>query len=88
MFTDLERQKKTLELDSVLELLSRDAVTEDGKKSVLSLCPENLYDKVSALLSETDAAYKLLARFSAPSFSGVKNISESISKAKRQASLG
>lgn len=88
MFTDLERQKKTLELDSVLELLSRDAVTDDGRKSVLSLCPENVYEKVSVLLSETDAAYRLLARYSAPSFSGVNSISEPISKAKRQASLG
>lgn len=87
MYNNLEHQKKTLELDSVLELLSREAVTEDAKASVLSLCPENDFDKVSALLSETDAAYKLLAGFSAPTFSGVRNISESLTKAKRQAAL-
>ncbi|MBO4432986.1 MAG: endonuclease MutS2 [Clostridia bacterium] len=78
---------KTLELDSVLTLLSQEAVTDDGRLSVLSLLPQNDIDGVSVLLKQTDAAYQLLARYSAPSFSGVVNISEAIELAKRMSSL-
>lgn len=87
MKNDFERIKKTIELDGVLAHLSNEAVTEDGKQQILSLVPQTGFEKVSYLLSETDAAYKLLARFSAPSFSSVKNISEAVSKAKRSAIL-
>lgn len=87
MKNNFEHIKKTIELDSVLAHLSDEAVTDDGKKQVLSLVPQTGFQKVSYLLSETDAAYKLLARFSAPSFSSVKNISEAVSKAERSAIL-
>ena len=83
----LKHTIKTLELDSVLELLSREAVTDDGKAAVLSLSPDNDYNTVSKKLAETDDAYKLLARFSAPSFSGAVNVFEPIEMAKRMASL-
>ena len=79
---------KTLELDSVLELLSHEAVTEDGKAAVMALTPQNDFAAVTKKLGETDDAYKLLARFSAPSFSGTVNISEPIQMAKRMAALG
>lgn len=79
---------KTLELDSVLALLSAEAVTDDGKSSVLSLCPQNDIDTVQTLLSQTDTAYGLLARYSAPSFGGAKNVSEPLNRAKRLSSLG
>ena len=78
---------KTLELDKVLELLSKEAVTDDGKSSVRSLMPESNVENVSVLLSQTDTAYKLLARYSAPSFSGVVNVTEPLERAKRVAAL-
>ncbi len=82
-----EHSIKTLELDKVLAAVSAEAVTEDAKNKVLSLHPKNIDTKVQALLSETDTAYKLLAKFSAPSFSGAKNVSEPLKKAVRGASL-
>ena len=78
---------KTLELDSVLELLSTEAVTDDGKAAVRALSPVSDFNSVSALLSQTDTAYKLLARFSAPAFSGTVNVSEPLEMAKRMSSL-
>ncbi|MBO4693640.1 MAG: endonuclease MutS2 [Clostridia bacterium] len=82
-----EHSIKTLELDKVLSVVAAEAVTEDGKSLVMSLSPENAYENVKRLLDETDMAYKLLARFSAPSFSGAKNVSEPLKKSMRGASL-
>ncbi len=78
---------KTLELDKVLNIVADEAVTEDGKAQVLSLTPQNGFGEVERLLNETDTAYKLLARFSAPSFMGAKNVSDALKRAVRGASL-
>lgn len=78
---------KTLELDSVLALVAKEAVTDDGKSAVMSLLPSGDFESVSASLMRTDTAYKLLARFSAPSFSGVVNVSEPLQLSKRMSSL-
>ena len=82
-----EHAAKTVELDKVLAVVAEEAVSDDGKAAILSLFPENNKQSVQALLDETDTAYKLLARFSAPSFSGVKNIIDPLNRAKRGASL-
>ncbi len=78
---------KTLELDKVLNIVAGEAITEDGKSAVLALIPQNDAVNVRKLLDETDTAYKLLARFSAPSFMGAKNVSEPLKRASRGASL-
>lgn len=82
------RTIKTLELDKVFSLVANEAVTDDGKAMIVSLHPETDFEKVKTLLSQTDTAYKLLARLNAPSFSGAKNISEPLERAKRMSSLG
>lgn len=79
----VEHQIKTLELDKVLTLLSNEAVSDDGKSSILSLKPQSDINDVRKLLDETDTAYRLLAKFSSPSFSGVKNVKEPLERAKR-----
>ena len=79
---------KTLELDKVLDLVSCEAVTDDGKSAVKSLYPQNDFNELNEILAQTDTAYKLLARYSAPSFSGVKNIDEPLNRAKRMSTLG
>ena len=83
----LSHTTKTLELDSVLELLSNEAVTDDGKAAVRALSPVSDFNRVSDLLLETDTAYKLLARFSAPAFSGAVNVNEPLEMAKKMSSL-
>lgn len=88
MDSSFKSSVKMLELDKVLEQLSAQAVTDDAKSSVLSLAPQNNLADVKRLLGETDAAFKLLARFSAPSFSGAKNVSEPLERAKRRSMLG
>ncbi|MBR5923334.1 MAG: endonuclease MutS2 [Clostridia bacterium] len=83
-----EHQIKILELDNVLTQLAEEAVTDDGKLSVLSLRPSNDIEHVKTLLSQTDTAYKLLARYSSPSFGNAKNVGEPLERARRQAALG
>lgn len=64
------RHYNTLEFFKVLELLKKQAVTADGKE--LAQKTEPAYDifSVERLLDETVTAYKLIAKYSAPSFSG------------------
>ena len=83
-----DRSIKTLELDKVFELVANEAVTDDGKAIIASLYPESRFERVSKLLSQTDTAYKLLARLGSPSLGGIKNIFESLERAKRMSSLG
>lgn len=87
MENSFEHSVKTLELDSVLSIISNEAVTEDGKTAIKSLTAQNSIKRVDVLLQETDTAYKLLARYSAPSFGGARNIDEPLERAKRFATL-
>lgn len=87
MENSFEHSIKTLELDEVLGIVANEAVTEDGKEAVRSLNALNDIKEVAELLEKTDTAYKLLARYSAPSFSGAKNIDEPLERAKRLATL-
>ncbi|MBR4761446.1 MAG: endonuclease MutS2, partial [Clostridia bacterium] len=52
-----------------------------------SLLPQNDFNRVNKLLLETDTAFKLLSRFSAPSFGSVKNVKEPLERAKRMSVL-
>ena len=76
------RHYNTLEFFKVLELLKKQAVTADGKE--LAQKTEPAYDifSVERLLDETVTAYKLIAKYSAPSFSGAVNISGQLSRAQ------
>ena len=76
------RHYNTLEFFKVLELLKKQAVTADGKE--LAQKTEPAYDifSVEKLLNETVTAYKLIAKYSAPSFSGAVNINDRLSRAQ------
>ncbi|MBO4433713.1 MAG: endonuclease MutS2, partial [Clostridia bacterium] len=87
MGNSFEHSIKTLELDAVLSMVANEAVTDDGKAAIMSLTAANDIKRVAVLLEETDTAYKLLARYSAPSFSGAKNIDEPLERSKRLATL-
>ncbi len=72
-----------LELHTVLEQLAQCAGSAAGKTECISLCPESDLQRVCELLDETTAASDLCTRKGNPSFSDVKDVTESIERASR-----
>ncbi len=71
----MNKHYRALELDKVLELLAAHTTCEDAAAAVRELSPSPYIEQVRALLAETDAAFCLMAKFGAPSFDGLKNVS-------------
>ena len=82
-----EKSIRTLELPRVLELLSQQAISPEAKERSLRLRPETEREEVERLLDQTDAARTMIGLYGAPSFSGVKTVAESLSRADRGGSL-
>ena len=76
-----EKSIRTLELPAVLEMLAQRAVSEAAKDRCRKLTPSADIDEVKHLLSQTDAAKERLGLYGSPSFSGVKDVSASLSRA-------
>ncbi len=71
----------SLELPKILEMLSAFTSCEDAREAALNLQPEHNLKMAEALLKQTDDAYMLMAKFGAPSFGGLKNVNNSLSRA-------
>ena len=82
-----EKSIRTLELPRVLQLLSDQAVSIEGKEKSLRLRPETETEEVLRLLDQTDAARAMIGLHGAPSFSGVKPVAEALDRADRGGSL-
>ncbi len=76
-----EKSLRTLELPAVLEMLARHAVSAAAKERCLKTLPSTEKDVVERWLNETDSARERLGLFGSPSFSGVKDVSESLYRA-------
>ena len=76
-----EKSIRTLELPAVLEMLSHKAVSEAAKARCMQLMPSTDPEQVVHWLSETDAAKERLGLHGSPSFSGVKDVAQSLSRA-------
>ena len=77
----MNRDYTALELDKILERLSKFVASEDGKAEIALLSPESDLNTVQALLNQTTDAHMLMARFGAPSFGGLKNINNALARA-------
>lgn len=77
----------SLELDKILEMLSNTASSADAKERALELKPVADYFEVLELLDKTEAAYILIAKFGAPSFGGLQNVNNALSRANAGGSL-
>ncbi len=78
--TDL-RHIKALEFDKVLEKLAELASIADSKELALGLTPATVLYDAQALINQTDAAYRLLAKVGGPSFGAVKNVNSALARA-------
>lgn len=83
----MDKNLKTLELDIILEKLAGECTCDDAKDKALSLNPSTDISEVELWLSQTEDAFSLLARFGAPSFSGLKNVNNPLHRANAGGSL-
>lgn len=78
---DMNRHLKALEFDKVLELLAVRACNDDARDLISSLRPETKLKDAQRLLKMTEDAYIMLAKHGGPSFGGLKNVTNSLSRA-------
>ena len=79
--TQYEKSASTLELPAILEMLARKAVSEAAKERALALSPATDRASAARLLAETSAARGMMVKRGSPSFSGVKDVRASLSRA-------
>jgi DNA mismatch repair protein MutS2 len=70
-----------LELDKILQRLSAFAGSVDAKEMILALEPQSDLDDAQRLQQQTVDAHMLMARFGGPSFGGLKNVNNALSRA-------
>lgn len=83
----MNKNHKTLELDLILEKLAAECSCDDAKDLARGLKPACDMAEVEMLLQQTEDAFSLLARFGGPSFSGLKNVNDSLHRAAAGGSL-
>lgn len=86
----MEENKKhyrALELDKILKLLAAETACDDAAELALQLTPSTSLTEVQRILTDTDEAHTLLARFGAPSFGGLKNVTNSLRRAEAGGTL-
>ena len=85
--SDFKKAVKTLEFSKIRELLAECAATEGAKETALRLTPESDAVRIKRMQAETSAARYLSAKKSLPSFSAVKDVGDSIEKARKKSTL-
>ena len=83
----MNKHSISLELDKILKMLSDTASSADAKEMALELKPLTDYFEVTELLDKTESAYILIAKFGAPSFGGLQNVNNALSRASAGGSL-
>lgn len=76
-----DKHAKSIEFDKVLERLADFTGCDDARYNATHLKPESNLDLAKALLNQTVDAHMLLARFGGPSFGGLKNVNNALSRA-------
>lgn len=77
-----EKSLNTLELPAVLALLAHEAVSRSAKDRAEALRPSDNKIEVKSRLGETTAAKAMMVVKGSPSFSGVKDVRSSLSRAQ------
>lgn len=77
----MNKHYSALELGAVLDMLAQEAASDDAKSRAASLLPAACISETELLLLQTQEAFSLIARFGGPSFSGLKNVNNAVSRA-------
>lgn len=83
----MNKHYRALELDKVLELLAAQATCADTADLARALQPSVYLGEVQQLLAQTDAAFCLMAKFGAPPFREVQNVTNALRRAEAGAML-
>ena len=83
----MNRHLISLELDKILKMLSETASSADAKEAARGIVPKTDFFEVTELLDKTEAAYIFIAKFGAPSFGGLQNVNNALSRAAAGGSL-
>ena len=83
----MQRHYRALELDKIRKLLAAETACEDAAELALQLTPYVSLSEVRRLLADTDEAFTLMARFGAPSFGGLYNMTNSLRRAEAGGTL-
>lgn len=78
----MNRHEKALELDKILHMLAQETTCADAHARALQLTPAHGLYEVNLLQKETSDAHMLSGRFGAPSFGGVKDVSNPLRRAQ------
>ena len=84
---NIERYVKTLELDKILDMLSREASILDSAEMAKKLIPDTDIESVNKNLKQTEDAYIFMSRYTAPSFVGATNVSSFVLRGQSGAVL-
>ena len=87
MSETMERHFKALELDKILHLLAEETSCDAAAELAQNLRPSTSLSQVKRLLTETDEAHTMMARFGAPSFGGLKDVSNSLRRGEAGGTL-
>ena len=83
MYSLYQKSQITLELARVLAMLAEHAVSDGAKQLALELQPQNGLSEVQAALAKTSDARRLLGAKGSPTFSGIRDVSQSVGRAQR-----
>lgn len=78
---NMNRHLKALEFDKVLELLVVRACNDDARDEIMRLRPETKLASAQRLVRMTEEAYIMLAKHGGPSFGGLRNVNNALSRA-------
>lgn len=84
----MDKHTKALELDKILEMVAGECSSADGAELARELEPVFTAAEARWLLEETDAAFVAMAKFGAPSFYGMKNVTNPLRRAQAGGGLG
>lgn len=84
----MDKHTKALELEKILEMVAGECSSADGAELARKLEPVFTAAEARWLLEETDAAFVAMAKFGAPSFYGMKNVTNPLRRAQAGGGLG
>ena len=84
----MDKHTKALELDKILEMVAGECSSADAAELARKLEPVHTAGEAQWLLQETDAAFVAMAKFGAPSFYGMKNVTNPLRRAQAGGGLG
>ncbi len=83
----MNKYYEALELNKVLEMLSKECAVDKAKQAALEIEPKTDYYEALSELKKTESAFELACKYGSPAFYSVKDVSMSAFRAKSGSKL-